>query len=217
MNTYRYITAVHGNEPIPVLALADMGMTQMIANPRALARGVRYTEQDLNSSFGTSGSLYEEHRAREIAASIKPGEYVIDFHTFSCVSEPFAIIVDLAQLQLAVLTGVSRVVYMKHNIKAGHALINHCPGVSIEVGSHTDPESFTYTQEVVRNLERGRTHNIRLYEVYDRILVRGDYTNFQEKDGFIPVLYGERAYDSRNFYGLKARDITGTIRNTEEI
>lgn len=211
MNDILYITSVHGSEPMPVLALAQMGIPQLVANPRALARGVRYTEQDLNASFGTEGMTYEEVRAREIMTQVNAGSAVVDFHTFSCVSDPFAIIVDLKQLPLAVRTGVKHVVYMKHNIKAGHALINHIPGVSVEVGSHTDPGSFAFTQKTVRSLESGRTHKVRLYEVYDRILMKGKYKNFHEKDGFVPVLYGERAYDGSNFYGLKAREITGTI------
>lgn len=212
MKKYQLITAVHGNEPLPTLALASMGVEQIIANPRALARGVRYTERDLNASFGTSGSTYEEKRSRELKSIIDPKLTVVDFHTFSCESEPFAIVIDLALLPITRMMGVKHVVYMKHNIKKGHALINHFPGVSVEVGSHDDPASFATTQKIVHKIKRGgRATNVRVYEVYGRIEQQGEYCNFVERDGVVPILYGERAYDGKGFYGLKAREITSTI------
>lgn len=211
MKNIQFVTAVHGNEPMPTLALADMGVKQIVANPRALARGVRFTEMDLNASFGRKSETYEEQRARELMRKLDREKLVVDFHTFSCKSEPFGIIVDFAMLPLARKLGVKRVVYMKYNIKGGHALINYCPGVSVEVGSHTDPDSFELTQKIVNNLKRGIEHKIQVYEVFGRIKEKGEYTNFQSTGKFFPVLYGERAYDSQKFYGLKAKEITGTI------
>ena len=211
MKNIQFVTAVHGNEPMPTLALVSMGEKQIIGNPRALARGVRYTEKDLNASFGTEGSSYEEKRASKLIKSSDLIYDVIDFHTFACDSQPFAIIVDVKQLKLAETLGVKHVVYMKHNIKAGHSLINFLPGVSVEVGNHADPNGFDLTQKIVKNVRSGKTFPVRVYEVYARIEEKGEYLNFVEKDGFIPVLYGERSYDNQGFYGLKAREITGTI------
>ena len=212
MQKYQFVTAVHGNEYMPTLAIASMGEAQIIANPRALSRSVRFVERDLNASFGTVGNSYEEVRARELAEQLDKSRAVIDFHTFSCKSEPFAIVVDPVQIPLATLLGVKHVVYMKHNIKAGHALINYCPGVSVEVGEHADPASFAMTEEIV---ERLRIHikpaKVRVYEVFGRIEEQGEYTNFLDTGEFVPVLYGERAYPGQGFYGLKAREITGTI------
>lgn len=211
MKNIQFVTAVHGNEPIPTLALASMGEKQIIGNPRALARGVRFIEKDFNASFGTGGNTYEERRARELVKSSDINHDIIDFHTFSCESEPFALIVEMTQLKLAKTLGVKHIVYMKHNIKAGHSLINYFPGVSVEVGSHRDPSGFALTQKIVKNVKAGSPFVVKIYEVYDRITERGEYRNFVEKDGFIPVLYGERSYDNQGFYGLKAREITGTI------
>jgi hypothetical protein len=217
MNTYQFVTAVHGNESLPTLALASVGLPQVIANPRALAQRVRYTEKDLNASFGTDGTTYEEERAREVTKILDPNKLVIDFHTFSCESESFAIVVDMALLPIAQKLGVKHIAYMKHNIKAGHALINYCPGVSVEVGSHTDPTSFDATLEIIKNLDKSITPKARVYEVFGRIEEKGSYTNFRDTGEFVPILYGERAYDNQNFYGLKAREITGTINKMEEI
>lgn len=138
------ITAVHGNEYIPTLVLASMGVEQVVTNPVALAKGVRYTEKDLNASFGTGGKTYEEERARELMEQLDTRASVIDFHTFSCKSDPFA-------------------------------------------------------------------------EVYGRIAKHGKYANFVEEAGMVPVLYGERAYDNLGFYGLAAREITGTIQAREDL
>lgn len=212
MKNIQFVTAVHGNEIMPTIALASIGIEQIVANPRASARGVRFTEKDMNASFGTGGSSYEEKRARELMSKLDKKKLVIDFHTFSCESEPFAIIVDSEMLPLASSLGVKRVVYMKHNIKGGHALINHINGVSVEVGSHTDPQSFEMTLKIVKGLEEGiHLGKVKVYEVYGKIEEQGDFINFEEKDGMVPVLYGERAYDGQGFYGLAAREITGTI------
>ncbi|MFH2085207.1 MAG: succinylglutamate desuccinylase/aspartoacylase family protein [bacterium] len=213
MKNIQFVTAVHGNEPLPTLALVSAGIEQVVANPRAIARGVRFTEHDLNASFGTNGAEYEKQRARQLLRHLDPERLVIDFHTFSCESEPFAILVDLAMLPVAASLGVKRVVYMKHNIKGGHSLINHRQGVSVEVGKHSDPKSFGKTLEIVRRLKIDgiKPAKVSVYEVYGRIEKKGEYINFEEKNGIVPVLYEERAYDGLGFYGLAAREITGTI------
>lgn len=213
MNKYQLVTAVHGNEYMPTLALASIGEPQIVANPRALSRGVRFTEHDLNASFGTIGDSYEEKRAKELDRILEKEKVVVDFHSFSIESEPFVIVVDLSMLSLASSLGVRHVVYMKHNIKGGHALIDQHRGVSVEVGKHTDPSSFEMTLKIVNRLKRYgiRPGKVRVYEVYGRIIEKGDYVNFREKNGVTPVLYGERAYDGLGFYGLAAREITGTI------
>ena len=218
MNDYQFVTAVHGNEPLPTLAIAAMGEPQVVGNPVALARGKRFVDCDLNASFGLSGAEYEHARARELKKLLNRKRKVVDFHTFSCESEPFAIVVDLALLPLARRIGVQHVVYMKHNIKSGHALINAYPGVSVEVGNHTDPSSFSRTQTIVQRLREGSDEvSLRVYEVYGRIREQGNYKNFYEEHGLVPVLYGERAYPDGGFYGLAAREITSTIKQMEEI
>ena len=219
MKKIQFVTAIHGNEYMPTLALASIDEQQVVANPRALARGVRFTEHDLNASFGSGGESYEEKRAREIDKLLTKDKLVVDFHSFSIESEPFAILVDLAMLPLASLLGVKNVVYMKHNIKGGHSLINHHQGVSVEVGQHNDPKSFGMTLKIVSRLKKFGINpgKVRVYEVYERITKKGDYMNFEEKNGVIPVLYGERAYDGLGFYGLAAREITSTIYKEENI
>lgn len=203
-NKFQFVSAVHGNEPMPALALASVGVEQIIANPKALSQNLRFSEKDLNASFGSDGATYEEKRARELLELISPDIPLIDFHTFSADSDPFAVIVDLAMLPLARRLGLPHVVYMHHNIKKGHALINYRSGVSVEMGQHADPASFTRTIKLIAELQNTKPKKKAIvYEVYDIIDKPGEYINFLPHiDGFIPILAGENAYA---FPGLKAK------------
>lgn len=205
MKNIQFVTALHGNETLPVLALASINQNQLIGNPRALSKKVRFTEKDLNSSFGSMGTSYEEKRAHKILKLISTKSTVVDLHTFSGQSDPFVIIVDMKMLSFAKTLGFKNIVYMKHNIKKGHALINHRDGVSIEMGNHNDPKAFKRTIELVKRLKinEQRIGQSQIYEVYDIINKSGTYLNFETYKGeFTPILAGENAYD---FYGLKAR------------
>ena len=205
MKNLYYITAMHGDECMPTLALAATNIPQLIANPKALSIGKRWVDADLNASFGLRAKTYESRRAREVLGQIPKKAIVVDFHTTDTANVPFAIIVDPAMLSLALKTGLRHIVYMKHNIKKGHALINHRNGVSVEAGKHKDAQSFDTTLAVVKNLQRGKLRKAGLYEVYGKLTKPGKYTNFKlHKDGFYPVLAGESSY---NFYGLKARKV----------
>ena len=86
------IISTHGNELLGPNVLAYMlakrsklleDIEFIIANPRAYAKNVRYTESDLNRSYGLSLDTYEGRRAKIIEERIrllKP-ELVLDFHT----------------------------------------------------------------------------------------------------------------------------------------
>lgn len=207
MKKIQFVTGLHGNERMPVLALASIGQNQIVANPQALAKNIRFIEKDMNLSFGTSGKTYEEKRANEVLGLINKNSLVIDLHTFSTQSEPFVIIVDLKILDFAKRLGFKNIVFMKHNIKGGHALINYRNGISIEMGNHNDQRSFKRVVELIIRLKNKKNSVLKtnLYEVFGMIDKPGEYVNFKKhKDGFVPVLAGENAYD---FYGLKARII----------
>ena len=86
------IISTHGNELLGPNLLAYMlakrsklleNIEFIIANPRAYAKNVRYTESDLNRSYGLGLDTYEGQRAKTIEERIrllKP-ELVLDFHT----------------------------------------------------------------------------------------------------------------------------------------
>ncbi|HKY74138.1 MAG TPA: succinylglutamate desuccinylase/aspartoacylase family protein [Patescibacteria group bacterium] len=201
-----FVAGVHGNELMPIVALTQQGIPFVLANEAGVLAGIRFLEEDLNAAFGVDHETYEAKRAKELLEIIPPDSKVIDFHSAPVETQPFAIIVSLAMLSLARTLGVRHVVYMKYNVKAGHALINHRDGVSIEVGNHGDVNAVQRTIKYTENV-CGDEHPVILYEVYDRMLKPGNYVNFQEyQDGdetFIPVLAGNRPYHGG--YGLKAR------------
>ena len=211
MKKITYITGIHGNETAPIFALADMRIPQIIANPRAVLRGVRFEYVDMNKCFGVQGDKYEYMRASEILSRIPSKSYVVDFHTTSAVTKPFVIIVDLKMLPFARKTGIEDIVYMKYNIKDGHALINYRHGISIEAGLHDSEEAYHITQSVIKKLNSSKSSkHYNLYEVYTKIHRPGVYTNFKlYENSFYPVLAGEMAYD---FPGLKARRIIANVR-----
>lgn len=204
MEKIQFVTGMHGNERLPIIALASFGVDQLVLNVEAVIRGVRCVEKDLNASFGSDGKTYEEKRAREILSMINKKKLIVDLHTFSCKSDSFIIIVDLKMLNFASCLGFKKIVYIKYNFKDGHALINHRSGVSIELGEHNDPKVLRRVKSLLDFLEGKKVYRkIELYELYGIIDKKGKYKNFRKcKDGFIPVLSGEKAY---NHYGLKAR------------
>lgn len=206
-NEFCFVAGIHGNEIAPLVALNQMGMAPIVGNPTALLQKKRFVEKDLNAAFNSDGNSLEERRAKELLDLIPKDSCVIDFHTFSCVSEPFAVIVDLKMLPIAIRTGVPHIVYMGFNIKNGHALINHRAGVSVEVGSHESNDALSTTKQVINSLNtNGIKPNYQLYEVQGIIEKPGSYVNFQEHaEGFIPILAGETAYDH---FGLKAVKIS---------
>lgn len=202
-----FVGAVHGDETTPYFGACEAGVPIICGNPRAAFERKRFIERDLNASFGTgSKDTLEERRAVELLKLLPSTRPVVDFHTFSCESEPFTVIVDRTQLPLAALVGIQKVVLMTYSIKAGHALINHRAGVSPEVGQHDSLKARETTLNVIESIRRGQPlPALELYEVYGVIPERGDHKNFvPHPDGFIPVLAGERAYSHG---GLMARRI----------
>lgn len=198
-----FVAGIHGNEQMPVKALSENNIQFILGNPSAYDKNTRFIEHDLNKVFGISNDAYESRRALEILKEIDKCDLVVDFHTTSTTTEPFAIVVDEEMISFAETTSLKYVVVMKYNIKKGGALINYRKGISIETGKHNDKNSYKTTLQVVKNIRIGKKYPIQIYEVYDKIIQPGEYINFQKhKKGFIPVLAGESSYD---FYGLKAR------------
>ena len=207
-----FVAGIHGNERMPVKALTEAGKDFILGSPKAYEHNARFVEKDLNASFGVPPDSYESKRAEEILQRINEEDLVVDFHTTESEHTPFVIIVDEKMIPLAERTGIERVVIMKHNIKRGHALINHRDGISIEAGAHTDQRSYNTTLDVINNINKKRKYPTHLYEVYGEITEPGEYINFQEHQaGFIPILANESEYERQGLFGLKARKLTDII------
>jgi Ser/Thr protein kinase RdoA (MazF antagonist) len=204
-----FVAGLHGNERLPVQALIDSGIDFILGNPLAYERNVRFVDEDLNASFKKTGDSYEVRRAAEILNTIPADSLVIDFHTTTATTEPFVILADPAMEDFARSLGISNIVLMKHSIKEGHALINHAPGVSVELGKHDDVSAgYDLVMSIVKNVGEMPRVEHNLFEVYDVLREDGEYKNFIEHaDGFVPILYGEEAYRNSGIFGLKARRV----------
>lgn len=201
-----FIAGLHGNEKMPVRALTENNIPFVLGNPRAYKENIRFTKRDINASFGLSCKDYECLRAREILNEISEDALVVDFHTTASETRPFVIIVDEEIIPFAKQAGIERIVIMRHNIKKGRALINYRRGISVEAGRHQDQSSYETVLNVVRNIKNGSECPVILYEVYDEIKEPGTYRNFRiHKNGFIPILANEPAYERQGLFGLKAR------------
>lgn len=199
----QFVAALHGNETLPLLALQELGIEYHFGNPMASAYNKRYIDADLNASFGKSENTYESKRAKYLLDQIPNNDIVIDFHTYSSKSQPFTIVVDKDMIKIAKTAGLP-VVYMKYSPKAGHSLLNHRKGISVEVGHHNDHRSYYLTQRIATN--RVATNNVDVYEVYDEISTPGDYTDFVKTNDFYPILSGSKAYQNYGFKMTKLVD-----------
>ena len=65
-----FVTAIHGDEPTPVFALAKNKIDQFVAHPRALSRQIRFIDSDLNASFKAGNNNFESKLARQILKKI---------------------------------------------------------------------------------------------------------------------------------------------------
>ena len=99
------IISTHGNELLGPNLLAYMltkrsklleDMEFVMANPCAYIKDVRYTESDLNRSYGLDLDTYEGHQAKMIEERIRllQPELVLDFHTTTAEQPDILITAD---------------------------------------------------------------------------------------------------------------------------
>lgn len=191
--TIAIIGALHGNEGVGVEVIKNLTSflrrraVGIIANTKALKKNVRFIDQDLNRSFpGRSDGNYEERLAKRLLKRVKDLDYVLDLHSFSCKSPPFAILTKKTKehLRLVRASGVKKVIFMSPKLASGKALIDHCRcGVSIETGRHgfavTISRATHYTKNVLRKLEsqkggRTKTNGVDFFEITDIFLKKGN-------------------------------------------
>jgi len=95
------IIATHGDEKIGLEIIKRLEKQKnidavdcLVANPRALELGVRFTDFDLNRAYpgDKNSSLYEKRRAVEVLEMAREYQYVIDLHEASQGSDDFIIL-----------------------------------------------------------------------------------------------------------------------------
>lgn len=142
MKNLLFVVGIHGDEKTPVEVIASFKprINYLVANKPALRKDRRFLEKDLNRVFpGAKCGFLEEILARKILTQIKnkKPDAVIDLHSSTCYTPPFAIITQKSpkHIVLAKNTGISKIVFMSQKIASGRSLIDHVNlGISIEAG-----------------------------------------------------------------------------------
>jgi len=135
------------------------------ANLAAEKAGQRGVEGNLNRTFYKEGLRVdgdlEERTAAEIAPHLNGCQYVIDIHSTSYPTDPFAIsIVDTPGFEaLASFTGLSKYVVMAGKLAKGGSLIDEVyrrggMGISFESGTHYGERTVDTARRTVNNLLR---------------------------------------------------------------
>lgn len=154
MNKILVLGGTHGNETLGVELVKllrnkpMMGVDTLIANPRAVSAKCRYTESDLNRSFGLQfPGTYETKRARELRQTVKKYQIVLDFHN-TMTPDNDSVFVGIGCSSR--LHDVAKRLGLYECVEATYDCINaSCPNViSIEIsyGSFRDDASYWYKQ-----------------------------------------------------------------------
>jgi len=155
------VGGLHGDEPAGeriVRQLADAlpsteeatgeGTVRLIiANERALAAGVRYTDTDLNRAFpGDSESdEYERALAPRVLAAVEEMDAVLAIHTSHSVPPPFAIYSHLTESVRRTVTAIGVDYVLDASGLRGTTLDSAVPtAVSVEVGKQGSENAVTF-------------------------------------------------------------------------
>lgn len=214
-----FIAATHGDEGFSVDVFKNFaqryprkeyGYDLIVGNPKALKRGIRYIEADLNRSAPGSltSRVYEEKRAAQIMELSKRYKFVIDVHGTVADSGIVTIIPypTLPNLLLAAMLPIERNViwYARSSLEKGPLVqFIDCPGIEIECGPKSSERLKTELETVLSTFLETRAggnldqiiDNLKdkaFYNVYGRRDGGGDYADFVlAKDGdeeFYPFL-----------------------------
>lgn len=152
------IGGMHGNELLGVELVRSLqarpilGADALIANPRAVEKVVRFTETDLNRSFGaTAIESYEVYRARELQELAKGYDVVLDFHNTQTPDNDCCFVGVSANRRLY---DVAKELGFQACIQADYDCINkYCPNVlSVEISVDSDWDSVAYWRDCIARL-----------------------------------------------------------------
>jgi len=139
----------------------------LVGNPKALECNQRFLKRNLNRLFEVEklcndveaeieGYQYELQRARIVAESIRESNVILDIHSCSSDSPPFALpsSIDVSE-ELAASLPVKYVIEsLVHNTAGGgttldFALSKQIPGVCVECGKHDHPDAVARAVAVI--------------------------------------------------------------------
>lgn len=155
------IGGMHGNEELGVDLVKLLrakplpGVTSLIANPRAVSVSQRFTEADLNRSFGVQSlESYESKRAEYIQQYVSQFDLVLDFHNTQTPGNNCAFVgIECNKYLFEVVKNLG----LRNCVEATYDCINkYCPNVvSIEIskGDYLDDAKYWYDAIKTLNFE----------------------------------------------------------------
>lgn len=194
-------------------------------NPRAFRRNVRFTESDLNRSYGQKQpKTYEERRAREILSMIQKEQYdyILDIHTSRADVDRFFIVTQLNQTVQKVVSSsnIKRIAIMPNHI-ANCSLIGSCSrAVSLEYARPlaSTRQALTELVAIVDNLLGNVScrQNREVFRVTKTVPAEykadGTEVNFKlHGSGFYPVIFTSSGGSYSDHHGFSA-DIREIVR-----
>lgn len=168
VNKVLILCATHGDEgfSIPVVQKLQkkFKFDWQISNPKALEKGVRFTDKDLNRSGpGNSKSkYYEERRAKKLITLAKKYETVIDLHGTVSNTGCFIILSDpnWQNIELAKKLYVENIVLWPSLMPTG-ALTQFIPNsLEIECGPKNDKKTAQKLEQILENYLEGRPNKL---------------------------------------------------------
>lgn len=222
------IGATHGNELLgtklyarllqkrsPLLGHVDF----IVGNPRAYAARQRYINCDLNRSYQSHGTKYEERRAREIEryiARTQP-DLILDMHTTSCEQPNCLMLGSLRGDMKRRLLRASHIGHLLQVQPMGDIATLGDNVVGYEVPNRNITNQLL--DDIAADLQRlvdnvGGYERKKLYVMSDKIYKKdvtpeqvATFVNFEMHDtlGFVPIMTGEYSYKRQTDYlGFKS-------------
>lgn len=183
-----FLTAVHGNEGLGVEVMRSLknrfpALNWLIANEKALAQGIRFTDVDLNrvAPGDKRATVYEVQRVQEILEIAERYRCVIDIHSTDADTGIFTIVTNPSKenLDLAAALPVNRLVIWESEIQKNAGPITRFVrrGLEIECGPKDSPEIKQQLQEIIETIAKnGLELNLTSPKPLQKFRVRGKVT-----------------------------------------
>ncbi len=184
-NKVLILTATHGNEEfsIPVIQKLkkEFKFDWQISNPKALEKGVRFTQKDLNRSGpgNPKSKYYEERRAKKMIDLAKKYKTVIDVHGTVSTTGCFIILSDpnWQNIELSKKFNVQNVVLWPSLMPTG-PLSQFIPNsLEIECGPKDNKKTSIKLEKILRDYLNGKPNTLN-QEFY---IVTGKFTKDTKK------------------------------------
>jgi succinylglutamate desuccinylase len=208
---YAVVGAVHGDEPCGKAAIerfiesgieVKKPVKLVVANEKALERGERYAEADLNRSFpgDSSSSVHEERLAAKITQELE-GLNTLDLHSTRSYPEVFAANSGISEHKTEMIKDSGAEIASFHTDTKIGCINEYLRCVSIECGHQGSHEAKRKAYNVMKNFFAAN-------QVIDADFTRSDPTMFHvyetvEKPDYEFVAENFKLVESGEVYAVK--------------